>query len=332
MGGKQPVNFPGGSGVGDARWLGDRIVTGETNALRRSETTGLLFALAGFATLSCGDVVIKTMAGQWAPTAIAATRYVLGALGLGALLLHSEGRKSLVQVPALGVQLLRGGAVGMATVGFFSAIFVLPLATATAITFTSPMLTALLAALLLGEPLRRETLLASLCAFAGVIVVLRPNFVAAGWAALLPLLSALGMSLLMIGNRFVAGKGSALAMQFYIAAMASPLLLVAATGLHFSGITRFGVGMPDWSVIARCALVACSASVAHWLIYLGTTRAGAATIAPMTYVQMLVATLAGWLVFGNQPDAMTLLGAAMIIGAGLYLWRAGRVREMAGTE
>ena len=169
-------------------------------------------------------------------------------------------------------------------------------------------------------------------AFAGVLVVLRPNFAAAGWAALLPLLSALGMSVLMIGNRFVAGKGSALAMQFYVAAAAAPLLLLATTGLHFSGIERFAVGLPHWSVIARCALVACSASVAHWLIYMGTTRAGAATVAPMTYVQMLVATLAGWLVFDNRPDGLTLLGAAIIIGAGLYLWRAGRVREIAGTE
>ncbi len=332
MGGKQPVNFRGGSGAVTARSLGSRIVTGETNALRQTETTGLLYALAGFATLSCGDVVVKTMAGQWAPTAIATTRYGLGALGLGALLWRSEGAAALVRLPAPGAQMLRGAAVAMATIGFFSAIFVLPLATATAITFTSPMLTALLAALLLGEPARRETLIASLIAFAGVIVVLRPNFIAAGWAALLPLLSALGMSVLMIGNRFVAGKGSALAMQFFVAALATPVLLLATTGLHFSGIARFAVGLPHWSVIARCALVACSASLAHWLIYMGTTRAGAATVAPMTYVQMLVATLAGWLVFGNRPDAMTLLGAAMIIGAGLYLWRAGRLKDAQGTE
>ena len=50
--------------------------------MRRAETTGLLYALAGFALLSCGDAVVKTMSGQWAPTAIAMTRYVLGAVGL----------------------------------------------------------------------------------------------------------------------------------------------------------------------------------------------------------------------------------------------------------
>lgn len=299
--------------------------------MRRAETTGLFYALAGFATLSLGDAVVKTMTGQWAPTAIATTRYVIGALGLGLLLWRSEGRRAFV-MPAPRAQVLRGAAVALATIGFFSAVFVLPLATATSITFTSPMLTALLAALLLGEPARRETLIASAIAFIGVLVVLRPNFLTAGWAALLPLLSALGMSVLMIGNRFVAGKASALAMQFFVAAMAAPLLVVASLGLHFSGIARFALYWPDWTVLARCALVACSASCAHWLIYMGTTRAGAATVAPMTYIQLLVASLAGWLVFDNHPDMLSLLGAAIIIGAGLYLWRAGRVREAVGTE
>lgn len=295
------------------------------------ERSGLLFALAGFTLLSCGDAVVKSMAGQWAPTAIGALRYLLGSLGLGTLLMVSEGRQAFA-MPVPRIQAIRGIAVALATVGFFSAVFVMPLAAATSLTFTSPMITAMLAALLLGEPARRETWIASFAAFAGVIIVLRPNFLAVGWAALLPLLSALGMSVVMIANRYVAGKASPLAMQAFIAAIATPFLLLAATGFHFSGIERFHVGWPEWSVIARCALVAVTASSAHWLIYLGTTRAGAASVAPMTYVQLLVASLLGWLFFDSHPDAMTLLGAAIIVGAGLYLWRTGQVRAVPEGE
>jgi len=294
--------------------------------LRKNETTGLLYALGGFAMLSMGDAVVKSMTGQWPPTAIAATRYALGAVALSVLLGVREGRAGFA-LPHLPVQLLRGFGVGLATVGFFTAIAFIPLAAATSITFTSPMITALLAALVLGEPARRETVVASLVAFGGVLVVLRPNFAAAGPAALLPLLSALGMSLLMIGNRFVAGKASSLAMQFSVAVMATPLLLLAVAAGHASGMPRFALSVPDWTVLARCALVACSASLAHWLIYMGTTRAGPATVAPMTYVQLLVATLMGWTFFGDRPDGLTMLGAAIIIGAGLYLWNAGRRRE-----
>lgn len=291
--------------------------------MKANESGGLLIALCGFALLSLGDAVVKTMAGMWPGTAIALLRYALGAVGLWAILLAREGPTAL-RVPRPGVQLLRGLAVALATTGFFSALFVMPLADATAITFTSPMLTALLAALVLGEPARRATWLATLAAFAGVMIVLRPNVMTLGWSALLPLLSALGMSVLVIGNRAVAGAASALAMQAYVAAAAVPILLAITLAGHASGFPPLQVGWPDWSVLARCALVAVSASTAHWLIFLGTTRAGAATIAPATYVQLLVAITLGWVAFGEPPDAMTLIGAAIIVAAGLALWRAGR--------
>ena len=298
---------------------------------RRTENSGLVFALAGFVLLSCGDAVVKTMAGLFAPTGVAAVRYVIGAAGLGGLLLWREGVSALA-MPHPRIQLLRGAAVAISTVAFFSSVFVMPLAAATALTFTSPMITALLAALFLKEPGRRETWIASIVAFAGVLVVLRPNFAAAGWAALLPLIAALGMSLLMICNRFVAGKASPLAMQFFLAATAAPMLVTAALLGNASGHGSLALAVPQWSVIARCALVAVSASTGHWLIFNATVRAGAATIAPMTYVQLLVASSLGWAMFGSHPDAMTLLGAVIIIGAGLYLWRSGRVKEPTMTD
>lgn len=299
--------------------------------MRHQERSGLLFALAGFTLLSCGDAVVKSMAGQWAPTGIAALRYILGAVGLGTLLLAKQGRGAFV-MPVPHIQAVRGIAVGLATAGFFAAVFVMPLAAATSLTFTSPMITAILAAVVLGEPARRETWIASLAAFAGVLVVLRPSFGSVGWAALLPLLSAFGMSVLMIANRYVAGKASPLAMQAFIAAMATPVLLLIATAFHFSGIERFRIDWPDWTIIARCVIVALSASSAHWLIYLGTTRAGAASVAPMTYIQLLVASLLGWLFFDSHPDAMTLLGAGIIVGSGLYLWRTGQSRAAPEAE
>jgi drug/metabolite transporter (DMT)-like permease len=291
--------------------------------LKHGESSGLLFALAGFALLSIGDAVIKTMAGLWPPTAIAMVRYVLGATGLVTILLVREGTASL-RPPRPAIQALRGAAVAMATCGFFAALALMPLTDATAITFTSPMLTAILAAVVLREPARGATWGATLVAFVGVLVILRPNFAALGWAALLPLLSALGMSTLVICNRAVAGAASALAMQAYVAGFATPVLIAIALAGHFSGFESLAIGWPGWSVIGRCAVVAVTASTAHWLIFLGTTRAGAALVAPMTYVQLLVATTLGWLAFGEAPDVVALGGAAIIIAAGLWLWMSGR--------
>ena len=295
--------------------------------MEQNDRAGLLYTMAGFVLLSCGDAVIKTMAGMWAPTGIAMMRYAIGAIGLSALLFAVE-RKTVFSMPRPGLQWLRGFSVGMATIGFFAALFVMPLAEATTIVFVSPMITGLLAPLFLKERARAATFIASAIAFVGVIVVLRPNFADLGLAALLPLVSAVGMSLLFMANRAAAGLASALAMQAYISATAAVILVAATVFGHVSGNAALALDWPHWSVIARCAIVAFSASVAHWLIYLGTTRAGAATVAPTTYVQLVVAITLGWLLFEDRPDIVTLLGGAIIIGAGLFLWREGRVKDV----
>jgi drug/metabolite transporter (DMT)-like permease len=285
--------------------------------------SGLLFALAGFVLLSVGDAVVKSIAGEWPPTAIAALRYAIGAVGLSAILLASEGRAGF-RIVHPRRQLVRGASVAVATVAFFGSLFLMPLAEATAIVFVSPIVTAVLAPLILGERASRATWVASAAAFAGVLVILRPNIAELGLPALLPLAAAFAMSGLFMANRSVAGAASALAMQAALALIAAPILLGAAALGHVSGLAPLVIGAPSPEVLAKCAFVAVSASSGHWLIYLGTTRAGAASVAPMTYVQLVVATALGWWWFGDRPDPIALAGAAVIVGAGLALWWSDR--------
>ena len=287
------------------------------------ERSGLLLALCGFAVLSCGDAVIKTMADEWSPLAVGAVRFAIGAIGLSALLALNEGTRGF-RPTRPWLQVARGLCLAIASLLFFCAIFVMPLAEATAVAFLSPLLTALLSGPLLGEKVRPQVWTASLVAFGGVTLILQPNVAELGWVGLLPLASAAFFSLMMIANRAVAGQGSALSMQVFVAVTAAPVLTLVAVLGNASGIALLRVDWPDWTVLARCAFVALSASTAHWLIYLGTTPAGAGTIAPMTYIQLLVASVLGWLLFGDRPGLSTLAGAAVIICAGLYLWRSGR--------
>ena len=269
--------------------------------------------------MSCGDAVIKSIAGAWPGTAVAALRYTIGATGLGILLFVKEGKGGFA-LPLARIQLLRGAAVAAATILFFSSIFLMPLAEATAIGFTTPMITALLSAVFLKERTPPTTWLASLAAFAGVLIILRPNIAELGWVALMPVAAATCMALVMMGNRAVSTAGSPLLMQFLVASIAVPFVVTAAVTGHFSGVAALRVEMPDWTIIARCCIVAVSASFGHWLIFMGTTRASAAQIAPMTYVQLLIAMALGIAIFGDWPDVTSLAGSAIIIGAGLFLW------------
>lgn len=289
--------------------------------MQQHERQGILLALAGFICLSLGDAVIKTMAGEWSPVAVAALRYFFGAVALAAFLYRSEGARGF-HPSHPWLQVARGICVAGATLCFFSAIFVMPLATAMAVAFISPVLVALLSGPLLGEKVRPIVWLVSAMAMGGVVLVLRPSLAELGWVALLPLASASFFALLVIANRASAGQGSVLSMQAFVALVAAPPLILAAIGGHFSGDPALAITMPDWTIIARCAVVALTATTAHWLTYMGTTRAGASTIAPTSYVQMVVAVIMGWWWFGDVPDLATIGGAAVIIVAGLILWRS----------
>ena len=296
--------------------------------MQQSDRAGLLYALVGFCTLSIGDAIIKGMAGQWPAPAMAATRYVAGTILLTVLLARSEGFAAL-RLPRDPLQWLRGVAISISAVGMFLAVWLMPLAEATTIVFTQPIITAVLAMVFLGERARLSTWLATLVAFGGVFLVLQPSFETAGWGALLPLISATGMAVTIIANRKVTGRASVLAMQYYMSVTAMIFLLAATTAAHFTGIENFRMHWPHWSVIARCAFIGMTATLAQWLIFMGTVRAGAGTVAPMTYGQLLMAVVLGLVFFGDRPGLAALAGAAVIIGAGLFLWWRGRAHDRA---
>ena len=222
-------------------------------------------------------------------------------------------------------------ATGSSAVGTSLAVWIIPLSTATTIFFTQPMITAVLAAVLLGERARSSTWIATLAAFGGVFLALWPNFGTAGWGVLLPVVGGAGRSGGVIANRKAQGRGSILAMQYYMSVTALIVLTTATIAGHFS-LENFQVEVPHWSVLARCAIIGLTATVAQLLIFMGTVKAGAGTVAPMTYGQLLMATVLGYLFFNDTPDAIAFVGAAIIIGAGLFLWWKGRAPEPAKPD
>lgn len=291
---------------------------------------GFLIAASGFAALSCGDAVIKSMAGLWPVPAIAALRFLFAVPLLAIFVFAKDGAHAFkVQKPTL--QLARGLMLAGTSVAFFLSLFAMPLAEATAIVFVSPVLTALGSALFLNEPLNPKAWLASALALVGVALVLRPNVAALGLVALLPLVAALFFSAMMIMNRKAAGTGQPMALQWAMVSVAAPVVLAGAILGHVSGVPSLVVGWPEASVILRCALVAVTGSLAHWLIFQGTMRATAADAAQAVYIQLPVALTLDALFFGHFPDVMAFSGAMLIVAAGLIMWLQQR-RSIGGIH
>ena len=285
----------------------------------------LLLALAGFGIFSLGDGITKSTAGHWPGAAVAALRFSIGAIGLGLILFLREGVQGFA-MPRPLIQIGRGAAMAVSTACFFVAVQVMPLATATAIGFTAPLMTALLSAVILRERVSLRVWGTIAIATAGVMLVLRPNFAGMALQPLLPLGSAFGMAILMMLNRAVAGSTPALLSQMLVAAFASPILIAIAFALHRTGDPAFHVGAPSGSLILWVFVLAIGATIGHWLIYLATTRASAATVAPANYVQLPIAIMMGWALFGDLPDWIDVAGIALIVLAGTMLLKAPEIR------
>ncbi|ASK86923.1 DMT family transporter [Sphingorhabdus sp. SMR4y] len=298
-------------------------MTAEHSRERAAAAGGITLALLAFAGFPLGDALIKSMAGDWPAPAVAALRFSIGALALALILFLREGRRGF-QVSRPWLHVARGFALFVVTISFFSAIYIMPLADAVAISFVNPILTALFSGWFLKEKMPPRTWFATIIAFAGVLIMLRPNVAAFGWVAILPLIAAFAMSTMLILNRMVSTQRSIFAAQFYIAFWAAIFLILAALLGHWLIPVMAVPGPPDWDVILRCLLVALTATGCHFLLFMATVRTTAAAIAPIVYIQLLVATAISVFVFGDPIDRTAMLGGLLIIFSGLLLWRSSR--------
>ncbi|MEP3227041.1 MAG: DMT family transporter [Parasphingorhabdus sp.] len=285
--------------------------------------SGILLALIAFSGFPIGDAFIKSMAGDWPAPAVAALRFSIGAFALAIILFWREGAKGF-QINRPWLHAARGLTLAIGTITFFSAIYIMPLADAVAISFVNPILTALFSGWFLKEKMRPVTWVATIVAFGGVLVMLRPNVAAFGWVAILPLFAAVAMASMLILNRMVSSQRSIFAAQFYIAFWAAIFLSIAAGIGHFLLPVMYIPGAPDWDVIIRCAIVAITATGCHFLLYMATMRTTAAAIAPIVYIQLIIATLISIFIFGDVIDPVALVGGALILLSGLFLWLSER--------
>lgn len=206
------------------------------------------------------------------------------------------------------------GMMGM--IGAFYGYVHLPLATVTALGFTMPLFLTVLSVPLLGERVGWRRGLAVLVGFVGVLLMVGPAEAGQGgegFAVLLCLLGSVGWALAMITIRRMGEAGeSGVAIVFWFAVGSAILAGIGAVPVWV---------WPDgwqWALLAGIGLVSALAQVLMTEAY----RRGETTLlAPFEYVGIVWTTALGALVWLELPDAMDFLGMAVLVGAGLYIWR-----------
>jgi drug/metabolite transporter (DMT)-like permease len=217
-----------------------------------------------------------------------------------------------------GLQAFRGAALLSSSVFFITGLRFLPIAAASATSFVAPIFVTALSIAFLGENVGIRRWLATIVGLFGVIIIVRPGSNAFDPAALFPVVSAFAWACTLIMTRMISGKDRAITTMAY-SSVVGLCILTALVPLSWAA--------PSWRDIALGVAVGVASTTGQWIVVLAFRYADASVLAPFSYSQLVWATIFGFLVFGEVPDIFTLIGAAVIIGSGLYTAHRERVRR-----
>jgi drug/metabolite transporter (DMT)-like permease len=225
----------------------------------------------------------------------------------------------MLRTHRLGKHLLRSSCLFISNLSYFFAIGFIPLGKAASINMTGPLIVAALAWPMLQERTNPGRVIAVLIGFFGVLVIIRPGTEVFHWAALIIIFSALMNGFYQMLTRKIADTEAAETSAIYSSIVGAFGMLVV---LPFVWRTPAGIG----DIAMFCSLGALGA-ISHYFVALALGFAPANIVTPFQYVQLIGSVLVGYLFFGDLPDALTWLGAAIVIGSGLYVgWTQTRRR------
>ncbi|SPH16751.1 Riboflavin transporter [Defluviimonas aquaemixtae] len=220
---------------------------------------------------------------------------------------------------ALRLAALRALLLVSSTYCFVAAVRVMPIADALAIAFVEPFIILLIGRLVLSEQVGPRRLAACAVGFIGSLFVIQPSFAAFGPVAFFPLGTALSFALYMLVTRRLSREVHPVAMQFHTALLAAILclpLLALGTAADVASLTFAAPKGIFWLWVFCVGL---ASAVAHLAMTYALKFAPSATLAPLHYLEIVTATVLGYLVFGDFPNSLTWTGIAIIVASGLYV-------------
>ncbi len=278
----------------------------------------ILLMLGAAGMFSCLDTTAKFLGeAGLAPFDVVWLRYVTHIILLG-IFLRVWTHREAFRAHRPWMHVLRGLHLLAATFFNFWALKYLQLAEASAIMFCAPLIVTALAGPILGETVGLRRWIAVGVGFAGVLIVTRPGMGAMHWAIILSFISVFNYAMYSLLTRKMNRTESAESLMMLGAvvgaAALSPVAYSAVSSLTTPSLWALAFMMGFFGAVGHYALV-----VAHRI-------ANASTLAPFIYTQMVWMILFGFVIFGDVPDAMTLVGTAIIAAAGLYILHRERVR------
>ncbi|MDB6181525.1 DMT family transporter [Paracoccus fistulariae] len=274
----------------------------------QDQATGIALMLAAIVGFTLMDSAAKQLTMTYPVLQVVWARFVGNLLIF--MLIFRGGVLTLMRTRQPGLQFARA-LMQLCSIGlFFTSLQFIGLAEATAIMDTNPVLITLGAALFLGEKIGPRRIMGIVAALIGALIIIRPGLGVFQPAALLPMIGA-----------FSFAAGALLTRMVRSDSVATSVMWSAVIGsIVTSALVPF-----TWQPIAAqdlwlFAALAIFGTLSQWLLVRAFSVAEAGSLAPFGYTGLIWAGFWGWLFFDQLPDRWTILGAAIIVIAGLYVW------------
>ncbi len=282
---------------------------------------GALFATAAAALFVGMDTIAKHLGQSLPVPMIYWGRYTFH-LAVLLVLLPFLGWRNVGQTTQRGRHLFRGLFVALATICAFNALQHLPLADMYAIGYTAPLMVTVLAIPLLGERVGFRRWIAVFVGLLGVLIVIRPGLTSFNIGTLFAVGMALAFALYQLITRSAKRTDGPFVGLFYAALIGAVLA---------NAMAPFSWQTPTAGQLVGLMALGCLGAAGHFMLIMALRGAEASFVSLFTYTQIPWSILVGGMVFGDRPDPYTLIGASVVIGAGLFVfWRERVVARRGG--
>ena len=287
-----------------------------------------ILLMIGFCILApLGDSIAKLLSDTVPLGVLLIVRFALQALLLVPIV-YLTGKSLQMTARVFQLTVLRTVLHIIGIGAMFVSLRYLPIADAIAIAFVMPFIMLLLGKYVLSEEIGPHRLIACAVGFCGTLLVIQPNFAEVGAPALLPLLVAFIFSFFMLVTRQIAKEVDPISLQGVSGIVGTIGLAALLLVFQNTEIEPLVLVTPSGSEWVLLALLGILGTMAHLLMTWSLRFAPSATLAPMQYLEIPIATLIGWLIFRDLPNTLASLGIAITIGAGLYVIHRERVTAM----
>lgn len=270
------------------------------------------------------DIFSKLAAVTIPPTEVTAARFILQSL-FALPFVALNGQWGSWSPRRSGMHAIRAGVLTLSMISFVTTLQVMEVADAIAIFFVEPIILTILSSIFLKETIGWRRYTACAVGFLGAMLIIQPSFTEVGPIALLPIVTAFCIAVYAMITRVVSHSEGAWSMQFQTGIWGTLICLMLLGLGQGTGSPILDPVVPDLVAMIHLLGVGISAAITGILSVHAYRAAPASTLAPLQYLEIVSATILGWLIFGDFPDLIKWLGIVIIIASGLYiLWRERR--------